>query len=125
MTEQTIALLRYQIAALLSQVDTAEKPRPNSINHSPDPNPGAVWQPAKGWTVRTVDDGVTDARFVYVTCPEHARSGCCSDFDAVTTVEARRLAMALLAAADRADGLADGVTPLDARRPDNPSKEIS
>lgn len=125
MTEQAIARLRDQVAGLLSQIDTAEKPRPNSINQPPAPNPGAVWEPAKGWTVRTIDDGVTDARFVYVTCPEHARSGCCSDFDAATTVEARRVAMALLAAADWADGLAAGVTPLDGRRLDYPSKEIS
>lgn len=125
MTEQTITQLRLQVAGLLSQLDTVEKPRPTSINRSPDPNPGAVWQPAKGWTVRTIDDGVTDSGFVYVTCPEHARSGCCSDFDAATTDEARRLAMALLAAADWADGLASGVTPLDGRRLDNPSKEIS
>lgn len=122
---EEIARLRDQVAGLLSQIDTAAKPRPTELKRRPSKNPGALWHPVKHWTVRTLDDDLLNPTCVYVTNPEHHRSGCANDFDAVTTDDARRLAMALLAAADWADGLAAGVTPLDGRRPDNPSKEIS
>lgn len=122
MTEQAIATLRAQIAGLLSQIDTATKPRPTVVTRPPEPNPGAAWQPVKDWTVRTIDD-VVEPRCVYVTCPEHRRSGAAGDFDALTSDEARRLAMALLAAADWADGLAEGVTPTGTARPENPARK--
>lgn len=127
MSEQTIATLREQIARLLSQVDTAEKPRPTEIIRAGERHPGAVWRPVKDWTVRTIDDDVTDPRCVFVTCPEHHRSGCALDFDAVSIADARRLAMALLAAADWADGLAsDVVVRLDTERVStNPPKETA
>lgn len=125
MTEETIARLRDQIAGLLSQIDHGTKPRPMVITRPPERNPGAAWHPVKDWTVRALDDDPTSPMCVFVTTPEHVRFSTPNDFDAVTTDDARRLAMALLAAADWADGLAAGVTPLDGRRPDNPSKEIS
>jgi len=123
MTEQAIAALRAQIAGLLSQIDTATKPRPTEVTQPPHPNPGAAWHPVKNWTVRTINDDLLDPRCVYVTCPEHRRSGAASDFDALTTDDARRLGMALLAAADWADGLTENAAPLDAARPENPSRK--
>jgi hypothetical protein len=115
-TEETIARLRDQVAGLLSMIDTAAKPRPTVITRAPEPNPGAAWHPVKNWTVRALDDDLTIPQCVYVTTPEHVRFSTPNDFDAVTTDDARRLAMALLAAADWADGLAAGATPLDGRR---------
>ncbi|MFF5261322.1 hypothetical protein ACFY4C_20460 [Actinomadura viridis] len=116
MTQSQIAALRAQIAGLLSQIDTAAKPRPTAVTWPPEPSPGATWYPAKSWTVRTIDDDLLAPRFVYVTTPEHFRFEASRDFDSITTDDARRLAMALLAAADWADGLAAEATPLDARR---------
>lgn len=112
MTEQAIATLRTQLAGLLSQIGTAAKPRPNEITPSGESNPGPVWHPAKDWTVRAIDDALINPTCVYVTCPEHYGG----DFDAIRTDEARKLAMALLAAADWADGLAAGVPQLDTHR---------
>ncbi|GAA3958182.1 hypothetical protein GCM10023085_45810 [Actinomadura viridis] len=124
-TEQTIATLRAQIAGLLSQIDTTAKPRPTVVTQHPEPSPGAAWHPVRNWTVRTIDDDLVEPRHVYVTCPEHGRSGAAADFDALTSDDARRLAMALLAAADWADGLAADVTPLDARRTGTSRTEAS
>ncbi|TYK45196.1 hypothetical protein [Actinomadura decatromicini] len=125
MTDETLARLRDQVAGLLSQIDTAAKPRPTVITRAPERNAGAAWHPVKDWTVRTINDELLEPCFVYVTYPEHVRTEVSGDFDALTTDDARRLAMALLAAADWADGLAADVTPLDGQRPDYPSKEIS
>lgn len=119
MTEQTIATLRDQLAGLLSQIDTIPKPRPNVITRPPERHPGAAWLPAKWWTVRTIDDDELGPVCVFVTTPEHHELEAPDDFIAVRTDEARRLAMALLAAADWADGLAAGVTQLDGVRPLN------
>jgi hypothetical protein len=124
-TEQTIAVLRDQIAGLLSQIDHGAKPHPTMVMRAGALNPGAAWCPVKNWTVRAFDGDLTSPRSVFVTTPEHVRFDAGRDFDAVTTDDARRLAMALLAAADWADGLAAGVTPLDGRRDDNPTKESS
>lgn len=127
MTEQTIARLRDQIAGLLSQIDTAAKPRPNVINKAPHPVPGPEWVPVSGrygtYTLRVSDpDEDPTVAVVHVIWPDDQDTG---DMDALHSSEARCLAMALLAAADWADGLAAGVTPLDGQRPDIPSKETS
>lgn len=116
-TERLITALRDQLAGLLSQIDTRAKPRPTEIIKPGERNAGAVWRPARQWVVRALNDDVMLApTSVYLTTPEHFRSDAADDFDAITTDEARRLAMAILAAADWADGLAAGVTPLDDRR---------
>lgn len=125
MTEQTIAQLRDQIAGLLSQIDTAAKPRPNVINKPPHSVPGPEWVPVSGrygtYTLRVSDpDEEPIVPVVHVIWPDDQDTG---DMDALSSDDARRLAMALLAAADWADGLAAGVTPLDRRRADYPSKE--
>lgn len=126
MTEQAVALLRDQIAGLLSQIDSAAKPRPDVINRAPHPVPGPEWVPVSGrygtYTLRVSDPDPHGAvPVVHVIWPGDQWSG---DMDALRSDDARRLAMALLAAADWADGLAAGVTPLDGQRPDYPSKEI-
>lgn len=118
MTEQTIARLRDRLAGLLSQIDTAAKPRPDVINRAPHPVPGPEWVPVSGrhgtYTVRVSDpDEDLTVPVVHVIWPDEQWSG---DMDALHSTEARQLAMALLAAADWADGIASGVTPLDGRR---------
>jgi hypothetical protein len=126
MTEQAIAMLRDQLAGLLSQIDTSAKSRPNKINRSPHPVPGPEWIPVSGrngtYTVRVADPSPEPVMpIVHVIWPDEQWSG---DMDALNSTEARELAMALLAAADWADGLVAGVTPLDARRSENSRKEI-
>jgi hypothetical protein len=112
MTADAITMLRDQVAGLLSQLDTAVKPRPDSVTSPGERHPGAQWLPAKYWMVRTLDNDLADPPCVFVTTPQHYDG----DFDAIDTAGARRLAMALLAAADRADELAAGVPHLDNHR---------
>lgn len=121
---EEIARLRDQIAGLLSQIDTAAKPRPNVINKAPHPVPGPEWEPVSGkygtYTIRVSDpDEDPTVPVVHVVWPDAQWSG---DMDALRSTEARQLAMALLAAADWADGLATGVAQLDGRRPEKTIK---
>jgi hypothetical protein len=116
-----IDVLRDQLAGLISQIDSSHKPRPDEIVAAGDRNPGPVWHPAGRWTVRALTDDEMPPTCVFITSPEHFKF----DFDALRTGDARKLAMAILAAADWADGLAAGVTQLDGRRTDLTSKETS
>jgi hypothetical protein len=114
-----IARLRWQLRALLSELDTANKPRPDVINPAGHAVPGPEWRPVKGlwpYTVRVPDPdlGPPGPPTVHVIWPDAYENG---DMMSLRTDQARHLAMALLAAADWADGLTTRVTPLDRHRP--------
>lgn len=119
MSSNPIADLRDQLAGLISQIDTAEHPRPTEIVTG-GRNPGARWAVTSRWKVWAITETPsTSPPCVYLTTPQHHVHEAPNDFDALTTTKARCLAMAILAAADWADGLTpdSNVTPLDSRRP--------
>ncbi|MYZ34344.1 MULTISPECIES: hypothetical protein [unclassified Streptomyces] len=122
----TLAELRTELRHLIALADSAERPKPTRINPAGHAMPGHEWeinqrvlaknfQTIPTWLVRTVDESeVADA--VYVSSPDCTHPT--DDFIAMPTEDARRLAMALLAAADRADHTALGITRLeDSRKP--------
>lgn len=110
-TAEAIGAIRDQLAGLVSRIDTSEIPRPDAIEDALGAS-GPVWKPTDGWAVRCVDDGHSRPACVYLSSPEHYGG----DVTAEEVAAARRIAMAILAACDWADGLASGVTQLDARR---------
>lgn len=120
----TLGQLRRELAHLVSLADSAEHPKPSTTNPPDHPMPGQEWtvvehghpytQRTFGWVIRAVDDPMhSDA--VYVSSPDCTNPG--EDFTPMTPTDARRLAMALLAAADRADHLTAGVPRLEDRKP--------
>ncbi|MFI2031912.1 hypothetical protein [Streptomyces buecherae] len=120
----TLAALRAELASLTALAGSAERPKPNRINPAGHAMPGHEWTITEQdrphttrtftWTIRTVDDAETcDA--VYVSSPHSATPA--EDFVPVLPADARRIAMALLAAADRAEHLTAGVPRLEDRRP--------
>lgn len=122
----TLGQLRRELRHLVALADSAERPKPTAINPPGHPMPGHEWfieqrvnargfQRVPTWVVRTVDEPDTSDA-VYV-CPSDVKTPNNEwDFIAMDVVEARRLAMALLAAADRADHLAADVPRLEDRR---------
>lgn len=120
MTEVPVALdlLRRQVAALLSQIDTATIPPPDKLHGRADGYPGQAWHPAKGWRAFTVENGES-AGIVFLdhSCDDVTyRWGEPGDWEALRIEDARRIGLALLAAAARADELLAGATRLDAFR---------
>ncbi len=67
------------------------------------------------WVIRTIDEQDTAGGKVYVSTPESMFPG--EDFVPLYVSDARRLGLALLAAAERAHHQAAGVTRLEDRRP--------
>jgi hypothetical protein len=120
----TLGQLRNELASLIAMADSAERPKPTRINPPNHPMPGHEWtitehghpytQRVFGWTIRSVDQ-TEHADAVYVSSPDCTNPG--EDFAPMTPTDARRLAMALLAAADRADHLTRDVPRLEDRRP--------
>lgn len=121
--------VRRELALLVAMADTAERPKPDVINPPGHAMPGMEWRVDQHvrvdrrsmpplWLVRTVDD--EDTRdCVYVAEPNRTHEYDWMDqlnFTAMLPADARRLAMALLAAADRAEHLTAGVTRLEDRR---------
>jgi hypothetical protein len=120
--------VRRELAMLVAMADTAERPKPDVINPPGHAMPGHEWRVVQTvpvetrrpplWLVRSVDD--EESRdCVYVAEPDRAREYDWMDwldFTPMTPQDARRLAMALLAAADRAEHLTAGVTRLEDRR---------
>jgi hypothetical protein len=110
---------------LVAVADTAERPHPTRVNPPDHAMPGLEWVVNEDhhpytarsftWTIRTVDDPeYADA--VFVSSPDSINPG--EDFVPLTTTDARRVGLALLAAADRADHVSAGVPRLsDRRRP--------
>jgi len=120
----SIGELRRELRYLVAMAETGERPRPTRTNPSDHPMPGHEWvieeerapytQRRYVWTIRAVDDpDHTDA--VFISPADSSYAG--EDFTPVTTTDARRIALALLAAADRADHLAAGVPRLADHRP--------
>lgn len=123
----TLAQLRNELARLIAMADSAERPKPDTINPADHSMPGQEWRITQNapfaarpplWVIRTVDE--TETRdSVYVAQPDPyviydwERE---LDFVSMSPTDARRLAMALLAAADRADHLTAGVPRLEDRR---------
>jgi hypothetical protein len=131
----TLAAVRQELAELVALADTAERPKPDVVNPADHAMPGHEWRVAQKapyasrpplWVVRSVDDSET-RDCVYVAQPDPYVSYDWErqlDFVSMSPLDARRLAMALLAAADRADHLSRGVPFLDDRRnrPENGQK---
>lgn len=126
--DATIAEIRRELAQLVAMADAAERPKPDVINEFGHAMPGHEWRVEQSvrvdrhrpplWLVRTVDE--EECRdLVYVAEPDPCRVHDWLDrldFTPMQPVDARRLAMALLAAADRAEHLTGGVTRLEDRR---------
>jgi hypothetical protein len=123
----TLAQLRTELRHLVALADAAERPKPDVINPPEHGMAGHEWRVVQDvapgvrppmWVVRTVDDPETrDGVYVaqpdpYLTYDWEPRL----DFAAMSPTDTRRLAMALLAAADRADHQALGVPRLQDRR---------
>ena len=120
-TPAALDLLRRQVAALLSQIDTATLPAPDRLHGRRAEYPGREWRPAKGWQMRTVERP-DDLPFIFLdhSCDDLSyRWGEPGDWEALRIEDARRIGLALLAAAARAEELLAGATRLDVfRRPD-------
>lgn len=120
--------VRQQLAQMLALANTSETPRPSTLHRHPHPMPGREWavsapmpktvydpfyrRDRDGWLVRATDS-VDDADCVFVSTPDAMIA---EDFMAVSTTTARELAMAILAACDRADEVRYGVSNLEAHR---------
>jgi hypothetical protein len=123
----TLGQLRTELRRLVALADTAERPKPDVINPPGHAMPGQEWRIAQStvpgvrpplWVVRSVDDAETSDG-VYVAQPDPYVSYDWErqlDFVAMSPLDARRLAMAILAAADRAEHLSAGVVRLEDRR---------
>lgn len=118
----SLAEIRDELRKLLTLADTSAKPLPD--RKLPEVHafaPGSEWrikyreqdvyEPRRLWSVvvREPDD---IASAVYVHTPDSMTG----DYIAVPTIEARELAMAILAACDRADHQAAGIPNLAERR---------
>jgi hypothetical protein len=118
-TTPSLALLRRQVAALLSEIDTATLPRPDKLNGRATKKPGCEWKPRKGWSVFTIENG-DSAGMVYLDheCDDiDYRWGEPGDWESLRIEDARAIGLAFLAAAARAEELFVGVTRLPERQP--------
>lgn len=116
--------IRNELHRLVSIADSAERPKPTRINPADHSMPGWEWDLREQthpygsrdyvWVIRAIDEQDTSDGKVYVSTPESMHPG--EDFVPLYASDARRLAMALLAAADRADSVSQGVTSLGAWR---------
>ncbi|MCP9209525.1 hypothetical protein [Streptomyces cucumeris] len=116
----TLGAIRRELAELIALADTAERPKPTAINPTDHPMPGHEWTVVEQghphtsrsypWVVRAVDDPA-HADAVYVSSPDCANPG--EDFTPMNPTDARRIGLAFLAAADRADHLARCVPRLE------------
>lgn len=122
--EVTLGEIRRGLRRLTAMAGVGERPSPTRINGAGHPMPGHEWDLREMprpygtrdlvWVVRTVDDQETSEGLVYISTPESMVPG--EDFVAMYTPDVRRLAMMLLAAADRADHQAARVPRLEDRR---------
>ena len=109
----SLAQLRRQVAALLAAVDTAILPAPTRVYRRPDRFQGREWTAGRGWLVYTLDT-LDDTGFVYLdhACEDiNYRWGEPGDWEALRVEQARRIGLALLAAAHHAEQTRT-VTPL-------------
>jgi hypothetical protein len=120
----TLSELRRELHDLVALADSAERPKPTRINGPDHSMPGWEWDLREQrsphasrdyvWVIRTVDEQDTADGMVYVSTPESMFPG--EDFVPMYVSDARRLGLALLAAADRAHHQAAGVPRLEDRR---------
>ena len=123
----SLGTIRQELHRLVALADSCERPKPDVINPPEHGMAGHEWRVIQDapfatrpplWVIRAVDDSDTND-CVYVAQPDPyvvydwERQ---LDFVPMRPTDARRLAMALLAAADRADSAAQGVTSLGAWR---------
>jgi hypothetical protein len=101
------AQLRVEVESLAAQLGTLTPPvAPDEITHVGGKGP--IWNAIDGdpvyrypWRVRAIDDEAGEGNYVYV---HHPRTSDPSDYTCLTVTEARRLALALLAACDYVTG---------------------
>ncbi|MCZ0983864.1 hypothetical protein O1L60_44685 [Streptomyces diastatochromogenes] len=120
----TLGEVRTELERLVALAQTGDRPRPTLINPAGHPMPGWEWvveqrtvrprNTPPTWWVRTVEDPETSGA-VYVSSPDSIAPG--EDFGAMFPTDARRLGLALIAAADRAEHLHAGVARLEDHRP--------
>lgn len=120
----TLGEIRRELQRLTAMAGSAERPKPTRINESDSSMPGHEWDLREQqhpytareyvWVIRAVEEQDTADGLVHVSTPESMHPG--EDFVPMYVSDARRLAMALLAAADRAEHLALGVPRLEDRR---------
>jgi hypothetical protein len=122
----TLGEIRHILTRMVAQADSSERPKPDVINPPGHSMPGHEWRITQTvltgrppvWLVRTVDDSeVCDSVYIAQPYPENRYDWLDKlDFTPMEPHEARRFAMAILAAADRAEHQAAGVTRLEDRR---------
>lgn len=120
----TLTDLRRELHRLVAVADSAERPLPTRHHPADHSMPGWEWDLREQahpyssreyvWVIRAIDEQNTADGLVHVSTPESMFPG--EDFVPMYASDARRLAMALLAAADRADSVSHGVSSLSARR---------
>lgn len=120
----TLGDIRRELRRLTAMAHVGESPKPTRINGPDHPMPGYEWDLREmprpygsrdfDWVVRTADEQDATEGMVYVSSPESMAPG--EDFMAMYATDARRLAMILLAAADRAGHCAADVPRLADRR---------
>ncbi|WP_141703725.1 hypothetical protein [Planobispora rosea] len=101
-----LAEIRQEVAGLLGDIDTRVRPKPSRIVPAGEPLPGPVWEPAETWTVRVVDPDEVPV-CVFVSHPHMWAD----DITPLDPIEARRIGMAFLAAADHADRVRSRALP--------------
>lgn len=116
----TLREVAEELRALVALAETCERPRPTRIIDEGE-WAGREWtikyrqydqyDPQRLWQVRARDEDEV-ANVVYVHTPDSMPG----DMVSVPTTEARWLAMAILAACDRAEHLSAGVSFLEDRR---------
>ncbi|MEU3399395.1 hypothetical protein [Streptomyces filamentosus] len=119
----TLQQVRKELEHLVALAQTGERPRPTLINPPGHPMTGWEWiveqrttaprRTPPTWWVRTVDEPETSGA-VYVSSPDSAAPG--EDFTAMFPTDARRLGLALIAAADRAEHAHAGIPRLEDHR---------
>jgi hypothetical protein len=124
----TLGELRRRLVEMVALTDTSEKPRPTTVHRGDHPMPGHEWavtahmpktvydhfykRERDGWLIRATDS-LDDADCIFISTPDAMDA---EDFMAVPVASARQLAMAVLAACDRAESVASRVPSLDTRR---------
>lgn len=103
----SLALLRRQVAALLSQIDTATLPTPDKVHGRRSDHPGHEWAPARGWRMFTIDaDDPSGCVYIDHACDDINYRWCePGDWEALRIEDARRIGLAFLAAAHHAEQL--------------------
>ncbi|OEV10553.1 hypothetical protein [Streptomyces nanshensis] len=119
--DASLAEIRRRLVDLTAMAGVGERPKPTRINGPDESMPGWEWELHERehpcghrdfiWVIRTVDEQDIADGLIYLSTPESTHPG--EDFVPLYTSDARRIAMALLAAADRAEHQAHGVTRLE------------